>query len=307
MPRNPLVEVFGYNIIDMSPEAVRHRDGRLCPFHNSSGLNCTKDSKTDPLGVCTVLHKDAPAITCPIRFRQDKLIVTDAARFFFAPNTRYLALTEVRLNDRNGKSAGNIDMVLVALDDDDQIVDFGALEVQAVYVSGNVKKPFKQYMSDPAAHANMEWPSPSYPKPDYLSSSRKRLAPQLIFKGGILNSWGKKMAVAVHTPFFEQLPTLPEVDSESAEIAWLTYDLNLDAANSRYKLEAAKTFYTSFQDALNAITIADAGDVNVFIKTLEERIKSGKIMGTPPAAELPPDVEPPFGLIEEQGADMENF
>ena len=69
--------------------------------------------------------------------------------FFFPPNTRYLALTEVRLNDKNGKSARNIDMVLVALDDNDEIVDFGALEVQAVYISGNVKKPFK-YGNTPA-------------------------------------------------------------------------------------------------------------------------------------------------------------
>ncbi|MBW4490495.1 MAG: hypothetical protein KME12_22175 [Trichocoleus desertorum ATA4-8-CV12] len=307
MPTNPLVEVFGYNATDMSLEAVRHREGRLCPFHNSSGLNCTKDSKTDPLGVCTVSHKGAPAITCPVRFRQDMLIVTDAARFFFPPNTRYLALTEVRLNDKNGKSAGNIDMVLVALDDNDEIADFGALEVQAVYVSGNVKKPFKHYMSDPEAHANMEWPALGYPKPDYLSSSRKRLAPQLIFKGGILNNWGKKMAVAVHTPFFEQLPTLPEVSPASAEIAWLTYDLNLDAVNNRYRLESTRTYYTSFREALSAITIADAGDVNTFIKTLAERIKRGKIMGTPPASELPPDVEPPLGLIEEQDADTEGF
>jgi len=307
MPKSPLIEVFGYSVSDMSPEATRHRVGRLCPFHNSSGLNCTKDSRTDPLGVCTVSHRNAPAITCPVRFRQDMLIVTDAARFFFPPNTRYLALTEVRLNDKNGKSAGNIDMVLVALNDKDQIVDFGALEVQAVYVSGNVKKPFKHYMSDPAAHATMEWPSSGYPKPDYLSSSRKRLAPQLIFKGGILNNWGKKMAVAVHTPFFEQLPVLPEVDPASAEIAGLNYDLNLDAISNRYKLEAAKTYYTSFQDALRAITIADAGDVGVFIQSLEERIKRGKIMGTPPASELPPDVEPPLGLMEEQDADTEGI
>ena len=145
----------------------------------------------------------------------------------------------------------------------------------------------------------MEWPALGYPKPDYLSSSRKRLAPQLIFKGGILHNWGKKMAVAVHTPFFEQLPTLPKVEQANAEIAWLTYDLNLDATNQRYKLESAATHYTNFQDALNAITIADAGDVDTFVKTLEDRIKRGKIMGTPPASELPPDVEPPLGLRDE--------
>lgn len=223
---------------------------------------------------------------------------SDAARFFFAPDARYLALTEVRLNDKNGKSAGNIDMVLVALDDDDQITDFGALEVQAVYVSGNVKKPFKHYMSEPAAHAEMEWPSPSYPTPDYLSSSRKRLAPQLIFKGGILRKWGKKMAVAVQTPFFEQLPSLPEVAVADAEIAWLTYDLNRDATTQRYHLEAAKTVYTSFAEALNAITVADAGAVETFVESLQERIRRGKIMGTPPASEVAPEVEPPLDFGE---------
>jgi hypothetical protein len=307
MQANPLIEVFGYNVTDMSPEAVRHREGRLCPFHNSSGLNCTKDSKTDPLGVCTVSHRDAPAITCPVRFRQDMLIVSEAARFFFPPNTRCIPLTEVRLNDKNGKSAGNIDMVLVAVDEDERILDFGALEVQAVYISGNVKKPFKQYMSDPEANAYMEWPARGYPKPDYLSSSRKRLAPQLIFKGGILKKWGKKMAVAVHTPFFEQLPPLPEVEQSKADIAWLTYDLNRDALSNRFKLESAKTYYTSFQDALNAITIADAGDVDTFIETLSQRIKRGKFIGTPPASELAPEVEPPFELTEGQDAEIEDY
>lgn len=192
MPKNPLAEVFGYPVGNMTQEAVNHRQARLCPFHNSSGLNCTKNSATDPLGVCTIYAGDSLAITCPVRFRQDLLIVTDAARFFFPEQTRYITLTEVRLNDAQGKSAGNIDIVLVALDDQNQIIDFGALEVQAVYISGNVSKAFREYMKDPAATYAMQWPSKNYPKPDYLSSSRKRLAPQLIYKGGILNKWGKK-------------------------------------------------------------------------------------------------------------------
>ncbi len=276
---------------DLSKDAVRHRDNRLCPFHNSSGMHCTKNSKSDPLGVCTVTHKNALAITCPVRFRQDKSIIADAAKFFFPHRPRYLTLTEVRLNDKSGKSAGNIDMVLVALDDHGKIEDFGALEVQAVYISGNVRKPFDQYMSDPAAHANMDWPARGYPKPDYVSSSRKRLAPQLIFKGGILNQWNKKMAVVVHTPFFEQLPELPKTDRKSAEIAWLTYDLNLDASN-RYRLEAAETHYTKFREALGTITVAEPGDLNKFVKMLEGRIKNNKLVGTPPTPELAPEVEP---------------
>jgi hypothetical protein len=300
MPKNPLVEVFGYPISNMSQEAVNHRQGRLCPFHNSSGLNCTKNSATDPLGVCTIFAGDAVAITCPVRLRQDMLIVADAAQFFFPRGTRHVALTEVRLNDVHGKSAGNIDIVLVALDEQNQIIDFGALEVQAVYISGNVSNAFKEYMKDPVANCSMEWPSKNYPTPDYLSSSRKRLVPQMIYKGGILNKWGKKMAVAVHRAFFDQLPTLKEVDQTEAEIAWFVYDLKYDTAIDRYKLERAEVKYTKFRDALDTIATPEPGNINGFLSYLEARVKTGKFMGTPPQPELPPDVEPLPDVFGEQ-------
>ena len=228
MPKNPLAEVFGYPVDNMSQDAINHRQGRLCPYYNSSGLNCTKNSATDPLGVCTIFEGDHLVVTCPIRLRQDMKILADAASFFF-PGMRYVALTEARLKDKNGKSAGNIDIVIAALDSKNEITDFGAVEVQAVYISGNVSKVFKEYMKDPAANYAMEWPSTNYPNPDYLSSSRKRLAPQLIYKGGILHKWGKKMAVVVHKGFFDQLPRLKEVRESNAEIAWLVYDFEHNA------------------------------------------------------------------------------
>lgn len=300
MPQNPLVEVFGYPVGNMSQEAINHRQGKFCPFHNSSGLNCTKNSATDPLGVCTVLAGNELAITCPVRLRQDLVIVSDAARFFFPEQTRYVTLTEVRLKDGVGKSAGNIDIVLVALNEQNQIIDFGALEVQAVYISGNVSKAFQEYMKDPLINYAMQWPSKNYPKPDYLSSSRKRLAPQLIYKGGILNKWGKKLAVAVHRPFMEQLPLLPEVDENEAEIAWFIYDLNYDSTLGRYKLQRSGVKYTKFKAALDTITTTEPGDMSEFISYLKTRIRTAKFMGTMPHSELPPDVKPLPDVLNEE-------
>jgi hypothetical protein len=155
MMPNPLAEVFGFPVDNFLPEADRHRIHRLCPFNNKVP-NCTKDKANDPLGVCSILDGGEIAITCPIRFRQDWLIAVDAAAFFFPPGTNWTSLTEVRLKDANEESAGNIDVVLVAYDERGRVVDFGALEVQAVYISGNVRRPFEHYRQDPRERASMD-------------------------------------------------------------------------------------------------------------------------------------------------------
>jgi len=223
----PLAEVFGRLTTDHSEKADRYRSHRLCPFNNKVP-NCTKDKAKDPLGVCSIYHENQPVITCPIRFREDWIITDDAASFFFQNDATWSSLTEVRLNDAQGKSAGNVDVVLVAYNDKGKIYDFGALEVQAVYISGNVREPFEYFMKDPKSRASMDWSKEaSYPHPDYLSSSRKRLAPQLLFKGGILHGWNKKIVVAMNKSFFAALPDLRKVSKSKADIAWLIYDLEL--------------------------------------------------------------------------------
>jgi hypothetical protein len=251
MPKQPMAEVFGFRINDMTSEADRHRQHRLCPFSNKVP-SCTKDKANDPLGVCSIYDGNNITITCPVRFRQDWLIATDAAAFFFPPGTKWTSLTEIRLHDRHGKSAGNIDVVLVSYDEEGKIIDFGALEVQAVYISGNIRKPFVEYMSDPQNRTNLDWSTKKdYPRADYLSSSRKRLAPQLIYKGGILNAWGRKMAVAVDSGFFATLPTLSQVPKDQADVAWLIYDLQHNVHLNRYQLRLIQTVYTQYKPAFN--------------------------------------------------------
>lgn len=272
MPQQPMAEVFGYTIDDFQTEAVRHRQHRLCPFNNKVP-NCTKDKAENPLGVCSVYHGDVITITCPIRFRQNWLIATDAAEFFFPPHTAWTSLTEVQLTDANNKSAGNIDVVLVSYDDNGQLLDFGALEVQAVYISGNVRRPFETYMKEPEANAHLNWRGQrNYPRADFLSSSRKRLAPQLIYKGGILHSWQRKMAVAVDQPFFNTLPNLPESSPEEADVAWLVYDLQLSEQDNRYHLTRTKTVYTQFTPALLRITTPEPGSVEAFRRLLQQKL-----------------------------------
>lgn len=287
--QHPLAEVFGHIPTEMSARAQRFRKNRLCPFNNKVP-SCTKDKAKNPLGVCSVMHGNRPVITCPVRFRENWLIADDAADFFFGENATWTSLTEVRLTDYYGKSAGNIDVVLVAYDEKGQVYDFGSLEIQAVYISGNVRDPFAHYMADCRKNADMDWTEqPNYPRPDFLSSSRKRLAPQLIFKGGILNAWKKKMAVALDLAFFETLPALEQVPKEDADMSWLIYDL-VDREGRSFELQRVETVYTKFSDALNRITRPKVGKIEKFLKILQSKVDE--------KLENPPEnksIESPFG------------
>ncbi|MDD5766059.1 MAG: NotI family restriction endonuclease [Candidatus Marinimicrobia bacterium] len=268
----PLAEVFGHILSDITKDADRYRSRRLCPFNNKVP-NCTKDKAENPLGVCSVIHDDALVITCPIRFRENWLITDDAASFFFADGIAWSSLTEVRLNDANGKSAGSIDVVLVAYDDKGKVIDFGALEIQAVYISGNVREPFEYYMKNPKSRFQMDWSDqPNYPRPDYLSSSRKRLAPQLLFKGGILHSWQKKTAVALNKSFFDTLPPLTRIEKSKADIAWLIYDLELTKNQTHYELCLQDIYYTERPVSTTGAEIGNPGSLDMFLLQLHGKL-----------------------------------
>jgi hypothetical protein len=272
----PLAEIFGHFTNDHKEKANRYRTRRLCPFNNKVP-NCTKDKAKNPLGVCSIFHENQPVITCPVRFREDWIITDDAAGFLFKETTKWSTLTEVRLNDSIGKSAGNIDVVLVAYDDNGKVYDFGALEIQAVYISGNVREPFEYFMKDPRSRASMNWSKePNYPRPDYLSSSRKRLVPQLLFKGGILHNWKKKIAVALNKSFFTTLPKLKRVSKSRADIAWFIYDLEIikdkGQESERYALKKVDEVFTKFEPALHSITNPSPGKVENFMNLLQEKL-----------------------------------
>ncbi len=120
----PLAEVFGFPITNDTERAKRYRQNKLCPFNNIVS-NCTKNSIEFPLGVCSIHHKGKPVIICPVRFREDWTIISDAANFIFEAKAAWTHVGEVKLKDKHGKPAGNIDYVLVSYDDKGRVLDFG--------------------------------------------------------------------------------------------------------------------------------------------------------------------------------------
>jgi hypothetical protein len=279
MDRNdnqPLAEIFGFPIENETDRAKRYRKNKLCPYNNIVS-NCTKNSIEFPLGVCSLNHKGKPVIICPIRFREDWVIISDAANFIFDGKASWTHVGEVRLKDKHGKSAGNIDYVLVSYDNKGRVLDFGSLEVQSVYISGNLTGPFTAYLEDPKT--SFSWSQAfKYPKPDYLSSSRKRLIPQIIAKGSILKQWNKKQAVALQLAFYNTLPSLPECDKSKADFAFFLYDLVPNKKTKTLSLKLERVVYTKFASALEQIAKFEAGLMSEFTDLLQKKLDT-KISG----------------------------
>lgn len=161
--------------------------------------------------------------------------------------------------------------MLVSYDDKGRVTDFGSLEVQAVYISGNLTGPFTAYLENPKP--DFKWINPlKCPKPDYLSSSRKRLIPQIIAKGTILKQWNKRQAVALQTSFYETLPTLPEYSKDESDFAFFLYDLIPD--NNTLSLQLQRIVYTKFANALEQIAKFEAGPIDEFIGILQKKLDS---------------------------------
>lgn len=270
----PLGEVFGFPIDNQSDRANRYRDNKLCPYNNIVS-NCTKNSIEFPLGVCSLNHKGKQVIICPIRFREDWLIISDAANFIFDGKTSWTHVGEVRLKDKHDKSAGNIDYVLVSYDEKGRVLDFGSLEVQAVYISGNLTGPFTSFLENPSP--DFSWIQAfKYPKPDYLSSSRKRLIPQIIAKGSILKQWNKKQVVALQTSFYNTLPALNEFDKAESDFAFFLYDLIPDKNTKSLSLKLTRIVYTKFSSALEQIAKFEAGSISQFKEILQKKLDAKK-------------------------------
>ena len=263
---NPLAEVFGFPVCNDSERATRFRENRLCPFHNRFP-NCTKDKAENPLGVCSINHGLDKVITCPSRFREDWLILRNAAEFVWPKGTSWTSLPEIKLADADGQSAGNIDYVIVSYDGQGRITDFASIEVQGVYISGNLRNPFQSYMKHPTT--DFHWEGKNYPHPDYLSSSRKRLIPQMLYKGGIFKAWNKKQCVVIQKSFFDTLPELPTTSKDKADIAWFLYDLEFDKSDNQYHLALVDTVYTEFQSALQKVIYTKPGNMEDFLTVLQ--------------------------------------
>lgn len=163
-----------------------------------------------------------PVIVCPARFHDRDLLVRWLAEIVGFEESETRVATEVPFmvsTAGDARAAGKIDLVVAA---ERERLEWHALEVQAVYFSGP--------SMDHEFHAVRDATGPAAPfpvkrrRPDWRSSSAKRLAPQLEIKGPSVVRWQAKLALAVDRAFFDAVSgpsTAPLTDLDAGDVIWL--------------------------------------------------------------------------------------
>ena len=102
-----------------------------------------KVSKADPMGICSFSDGEHAVAVCPVRFLEGGRIFRDAGRLAFGEAVKIGIFPEVRIlttvgkDGQPGKKIGKVDFLLGKIIDG-KVVDFAAVEVQAVYMSGKL-------------------------------------------------------------------------------------------------------------------------------------------------------------------------
>ena len=279
-----IAEWYGEPLMSMTPER-RHELAQSalgqvppprCPFQDGD-VSCSKKG-----GVCSqrdyrpytgnhlldrIGEPVGPAIImCPKRFNQGAVVhrwlgkIVGFKDVYVAPEVPFMRSPET------GREAGRIDLVLSG---DDTASDWYGLEIQAVYFSGKSMDPdFRALKEDDGRLP----PAPTtVRRPDWRSSSAKRLMPQLQVKIPTLRQWGKKMAVAVDTSFFGAIggnSPHPSQDLNEGDIIWLALDVSED-----YQLRPRHWEVLPLEASARKLLAADPVKREEFETTLRKKLR----------------------------------
>jgi len=301
-----LIQLSGAERRQLAAEAVKAKKDRtqLCPFLQARkpGAICSKAG-----GVCSIRQYSYSAhptngramgipvegktgayrATCPYRFH-------DALEVFRWVGEVVLGDPDAKLigevgfleagpttDSPGGEDVGRIDMVLVSSKGNEAApLAWVALEIQAVYFSGNAMTGEFKAFADPA----VDWVI--FPAgrrhPDYRSSGPKRFMPQLQIKVPTLRRWGKKMAVVVDRAFFDSIGDMDNVaDISNADIAWFIVRFEEVPGEKRARIVRDEVRYTTLERSVEGLTGGKAVPLGVFESRIDYKTENPEAIGQP--------------------------
>ena len=286
--RYGIAEWYGHDLSELSPTSRRGLAKKAlgtdelippCPFQQNRPP-CRKRG-----GVCSIRRyqegnmgrlgppEGDPVVVCPARFEEGDTLVSWLAEIVgFSPSdTRLAREVPFMQGTSTGRPAGKIDLVVARVADTG--LQWYGLEIQAVYFSG------RGMQSEYEALQNDVDPYPPFPgavrRPDWRSSSAKRLMPQLQIKVPTLRRWGSKLAVAVDGPFFESMggpSSNPSRDLNDGDIIWMVPVL-LPKERGGFLLSRGHWEVLTLEESSRKLLAAETVSRNAFEQTLLEKLK----------------------------------
>jgi hypothetical protein len=207
-----------------------------------------------------------------VRFLETDRIFNDAARLAFGEHAYFGVFPEVRIlkikakvEDEKDKKIGKVDFILGKIEND-KIVDFAAVEIQAVYFSGSeIRTPMNYFLQNDLLDAIN-----SNRRPDFRSSAQKRLVPQLQLKVPIFRRWGKKFFVVVDTQFFGALPIFSQTTFSNSEITWLSYPIS--KVGEKYSMGEANVIYSEWDEVQNSLREGKPPEPSEIVEELQAKL-----------------------------------
>lgn len=270
-----IVEFFGFDPQDGSPDAREARASLQCPF---LGRQCVK-ALSDGLvsGACTLKPTNAgPVICCPIRlYAKNYEILRDVASVAFGPAIPLLSASaitgetgeciavfgkgwgkELRLPTRGKSGAYFVDWVLAHLGATGELINFVAVEVQSIDTTGNYRAERAKYLrEEPFAGkstAGFNW-----------ENVNKRILPQIIYKGHVLRQeplCQKGLFFVCPTPVYNRISErlgggLRPYPIQPGSLTIMWYDIGAPAeAGSQRDLVSVGQFTTTIDQVALAFT-----------------------------------------------------
>ena len=282
-----------YAELQLRPKEERPK--QPCPFlsrptrpadcHKAGGICSLRSYQRDPNGkVSPDVRRSTLVTICPSRFAEEGPIypwINDV----ILPGRSTVALGETPFLHRAPKvgqdkasqrKAGRIDDILVVPDSNP--LEWIPIEKQAVYFSG------KKMLLDFLAISQTKDDSIPFPvirrRPDYRSSSAKRLLPQLEIKVKELRNWAKKTAVVVDEDFFAEFgPMQEEGHISTAHLVWFVvkYELKGD----RYVTARGFSRMVKLENSIEAVIAAQPIPEPEFERTLQTKLQAKLNAGKP--------------------------
>lgn len=262
----------------------------VCPYrksaaglyeHTGVGTNCDKIRKAKPnplIGNCVVRKSSRDGsfkdwIVCPSRFLERSLIFEDCKQFL-ETSSEYRVVSELDI-----AKEGKMDFGLVAMGDNDAILDFVGIEVQACGTggSGPIWTARNDYLEGKLGR--------NYSFSLNQKDASKKILVQLLHKSRQIARWRKNTVLAIQDHFLEHLRESYNIDAHFHPqdpqdfIHIHSYSISNDGEKLKMELtEALSTDTVGLSMTLISNPTSVYSGFDTLTSSLESRFSAGKFI-----------------------------